>query len=221
MIGMVQPTGGTQRNLGEEIIEDDAILAGDLDDAPVQEATDDVVVTDEDDDDQLQVAVAVGAPVSSKNSEEGEGDMMASHPAFFGNNGRTATQPANATAEDYGRTDDPVRMYLREMGSVELLTREGEVELAKRIEAGKIKLNDGLFSSVWCYGKVLEWFGQVQENRRFLRDVVDLAAALGPSQAELDEAEAALNAKDDEVVDANPSAISADLDSPKEAKEPK
>ncbi len=218
---MAQPTGGTQRNLGEDVLEDDAILAADLDDAPVQEASDEVVVTDEDDDDQLQVAVAVGAPVSNKNSDEGEGDMMASHPGFFGNNGRSAVQPANAVAEDYGRTDDPVRMYLREMGSVELLTREGEVELAKRIEAGKIKLNDGLFSSVWCYGKVLEWFGQVQEGRRFLRDVVDLAAALGPSQAELDEAEAALNAKDDEMEDTGPSAISGadEAKEPKEAKE--
>lgn len=219
---MTQPTGGTQRNMGEEILEDEVLLASELDDSPVQEVSDEVVVTEDDEEDQLQVAVAVGAPTSSKNSDEGEGDMMASHPGFFGNNGRTATQPANAVADDYGRTDDPVRMYLREMGSVELLTREGEVELAKRIEAGKIKLNDGLFSSVWCYGKVLEWFGQVQEGKRFLRDVVDLAAALGPSQAELDEAEAALNAKDDEVEDANPSAIaSADLDSGKEAKEPK
>ncbi|PZP39599.1 MAG: RNA polymerase sigma factor RpoD [Pseudomonas fluorescens] len=206
---MTQPVG-TRNSSTEELIEDDAILAVDIDDSPVQEAADDVVISDEDDDDQMQVAVAVGAPMSSKSSDESEGDTMASHPGFFGNNARMAgVQPANAVADDYGRTDDPVRMYLREMGSVELLTREGEVELAKRIEAGKIKLNDGLFSSVWCYGKVLEWFGQVQSGQRFLRDVVDLAAALGPSQAELAEAEEAMNAKEgEEVNESAPSAIS-------------
>ncbi len=215
---MTQPTG--TRSNTEELVDED-ILVVDIDDAPVQEANDEVVLTDEDDDDQMQVAVAVGAPVSSKRADDSEGDMMAAHPAFFGNSkGAIVAQPANAVADDYGRTDDPVRMYLREMGSVELLTREGEVELAKRIEAGKIKLNDGLFSSVWCYGQVLEWFAQVQEGKRFLRDVVDLAAALGPSQEELDEAEAALNAKDDEVDDSKPSAISADS-SDKEAKEEK
>ncbi|NBV54414.1 MAG: RNA polymerase sigma factor RpoD, partial [Proteobacteria bacterium] len=164
------------------------------------------------------------APVPAKSAEEAEVDTMAAHPNFFGNAVKgSIVQPANAVAEDYGRTDDPVRMYLREMGSVELLTREGEVELAKRIEAGKIKLNDGLFSSSWCYAKVLEWFTQVQEGKRFLRDVVDLAAALGPSQAELAESEAVLNAKDGEdMAEAAPSLIAsadfADL-KPKEAKE--
>lgn len=207
---MIQPTGGNTRAHTDEV-DEDAMLVADLDDAPAETPADDVVITDEDDDDQLQVAVAVGAPSSPKSSDEAEGDMMASHPGFFGNNAKVAgAQPANAVADDYGRTDDPVRMYLREMGSVELLTREGEVELAKRIEAGKIKLNDGLFSSIWCYGKVLEWFGQVQENRRFLRDVVDLAAALGPSQAELAEAEAALNTKDgEEMPEGAPSVIAA------------
>ena len=217
---MTQPVGSSPRNQGGEDIEDDAILVADLDDAPVQEPADDVAVTDDDDDDQLQVAVAVGAPVSSKHSDDAEVDLMATHPGFFGNNVKVA-QPANAVADDYGRTDDPVRMYLREMGSVELLTREGEVELAKRIESGKIKLNDGLFSSVWCYGKVLEWFGQVQDSRRFLRDVVDLAAALGPSQAELAEAEEALNAKDGDAVDEGaPSVIAAASFEGTEPKEP-
>ena len=218
---MTQPTGGNTRVQNEEL-EDDVMLVADLDDAPEAPADDAVITTDEDDDDQLQVVVAVGVPSSPKSSDESEGDMMASHPGFFGNNVKVAgAQPANAVADDYGRTDDPVRMYLREMGSVELLTREGEVELAKRIEAGKIKLNDGLFSSIWCYGKVLEWFGQVQENRRFLRDVVDLAAALGPSQAELAEAEEAMNAKDgEEVNETAPSVIAVASFEGTEPKEP-
>ncbi len=204
------------------LVEDD-LLAAELlaDDAPTPPLADDTVLATDDDDDNVDMAVVVGAPLTPKNSEEGEIDTLATHPNFFGNAVRPA-QPANAVADDYGRTDDPVRMYLREMGSVELLTREGEVELAKRIEAGKHKLNDGLFSSPYCYDKVVEWFGQVLEAKRFLRDVVDLAAALGPSQQELAQSEDVLNAKDGELIDDGaPSVVaSADLGSPVEPKEP-
>jgi RNA polymerase primary sigma factor len=195
----------------EEALEEEAFLAADIiDDTPVAaEPADDVVLTEDDEDDNMNVAVAVGAPLSPRGaSDEGDVEMMATHPGFFGNVVKPV-QPANAVADDYGRTDDPVRMYLREMGSVELLTREGEVELAKRIEAGKMKLNDGLFSSSWCYTQVVEWFGQVLEGKRFLRDVVDLAAALGPTQDELAESEAAMNAKNDEVPDEAPSVLAA------------
>jgi RNA polymerase primary sigma factor len=208
---MSQPTNPSSRTSApEENLDEEAILASEIEDTAAPEPAEDVaVITDEDDEEQLHVAVAVGAPVTPKNDEDGDAEGLVSHPGFFGNAVK-AVQPANAVAEDYGRTDDPVRMYLREMGSVELLTREGEVELAKRIEAGKIKLNEGLFSSAWAYEQVLNWFGQVLDGKRFLRDVVDLAAALGPSQAELAEAEAALNAKDGEEVAADaPSAIAA------------
>jgi RNA polymerase primary sigma factor len=200
-------------NAQEELLQDEDLLNPELLEAEAPTVVADDVAVIEDDDDNQPLASVVGASSPTKASDEtGEVDMMASHPGFFGNALRMPTvggvQPANAVADDYGRTDDPVRMYLREMGSVELLTREGEVDLAKRIEAGKIKLNDGLFSTVQSYAKVLEWFAQVQGGKRFLRDVVDLAAALGPSQAELAESEAALNVKEGQAIEEiAPSAI--------------
>ena len=197
----------------EGLLSDEDLLSSEIiaaEDSPPPPVADDTVLATEDEDDLVDMAVVVGAPVTPKNAEEGEIETLSSDPRFFGNAVVKATQPANATSEDYGRTDDPVRMYLREMGRVDLLTREGEVELAKRIEAGKMKLNDGLFSSVNSYAKVLEWFGQVQAHQRFLRDVVDLAAALGPSQQELAQSEAVLNAKDgEEIIDAAPSVVAS------------
>ncbi|MFZ2619876.1 MAG: RNA polymerase sigma factor RpoD [Alphaproteobacteria bacterium] len=165
------------------------------------DADDDVVATpfaDEDDEDESgHVATAIGSTPSkpSVGGEEAFGaDSMAAHPNFFGNalekrSGKVAPEgePENAVAGEYGRTDDPVRMYLREMGNVELLTREGEIELAKRIEAGKDKLNDGLYSSQYVFGPLLTWFGEVQAGTRFLRDVIDLSVALGPTEEEMAE----------------------------------
>ncbi|MBI1308271.1 MAG: RNA polymerase sigma factor RpoD [Proteobacteria bacterium] len=221
---MTQPASA--RPTGEESLHEDDVLVPEVavEDAPASGPSEDVVPTEDDEDENVSVAVVVGAPIAPKNMEESDAESLVAHPAFFGNASKAAAgpQPANAVADDYGRTDDPVRMYLREMGNVELLTREGEVELAKRIEAGKIKLNDGLFSSVWCYAKIVEWFEQVQGGNRFLRDVVDLAAALGPSQAELDESEEVLNAKDgEEIKDSGPSAMASADFSDKEKEEGK
>jgi len=145
-----------------------------------------------DDDDErgaLSATVGVSKP-STASSEDGDDSVMASHPHFFGNalaKKEDGAQPANAVADEYGRTDDPVRMYLREMGSVELLDREGEVNLAKRIEAGKTKMADGLHSTSLSYVLMLNWFAQVRGQERFMRDVIDLQAALGPTAEELEE----------------------------------
>ncbi|MDD9912057.1 MAG: RNA polymerase sigma factor RpoD [Alphaproteobacteria bacterium] len=154
--------------------------------------SDSTILTQDDDGDDAGEVVSVlgsGAP-SSKSSEEGDENGMTAHPGFFGNNSTSSSrseneQPANAVAGDYGRTDDPVRMYLREMGNVELLTREGEIALAKRIEAGKSRLNGGLYASQYVYGPLLKWFDEVISEERFLRDVIDLSIALGPTPEEM------------------------------------
>lgn len=73
-----------------------------------------------------------------------------------------------------GRTDDPVRMYLREMGSVELLSREGEIEIAKRIEAGKELLANSLYASPRTVAAILEWATAFKEGKILLRDIVSL-----------------------------------------------
>ncbi len=75
-----------------------------------------------------------------------------------------------------GRTDDPVRMYLREMGSVELLSREGEIEIAKRIESGREMMTRALYSSPRTIETILEWGSALKEGTILLRDIVSLEA---------------------------------------------
>jgi len=85
--------------------------------------------------------------------------------------------PAKAeTREPAERTDDPVRMYLREMGSVELLSREGEIAIAKRIEAGREAMIAGLCESPLTFQAVIIWRDELNDNKIFLRDIIDLEA---------------------------------------------
>src|ERR1041385_2536980 len=74
------------------------------------------------------------------------------------------------------RTDDPVRMYLREMGSVELLSREGEIAIAKRIEAGREAMIAGLCESPLTFQAIIIWRDELNEGKVFLRDIIDLEA---------------------------------------------
>src|SRR5437588_1014975 len=74
------------------------------------------------------------------------------------------------------RTDDPVRMYLREMGTVELLSREGEIAIAKRIEAGREAMIAGLCESPLTFQAIIIWRDELNEGRIFLRDIIDLEA---------------------------------------------
>src|SRR5215208_2893439 len=85
--------------------------------------------------------------------------------------------PAKAeTKEPSERTDDPVRMYLREMGSVELLSREGEIAIAKRIEAGREAMIAGLCESPLTFQAIIIWRDELVEGRVLLRDIIDLEA---------------------------------------------
>ena len=77
------------------------------------------------------------------------------------------------------RTDDPVRMYLREMGSVELLSREGEIAIAKRIEAGREKMIGAICESPIAIQSIIRWRDDLTEGKILLRDVVDLEATMG------------------------------------------
>jgi RNA polymerase primary sigma factor len=98
----------------------------------------------------------------------------------------------NLDDEDIGRTDDPVRMYLREMGSVELLSREGEIAIAKRIEAGREAMIGGICESPLTMQAIIGWRDALNENRVLLRDIIDLDATYGggPSEAEVADAAA-------------------------------
>jgi len=81
--------------------------------------------------------------------------------------------------EDLGRTDDPVRMYLREMGTIELLSREGEIEIAKRIEAGRNTVLEALCESPLTMRAIISWRDSIGQGKVLLRDVIDLEATYG------------------------------------------
>ena len=85
----------------------------------------------------------------------------------------------NVADDDVGRTDDPVRMYLREMGSVELLSREGEIAIAKRIEAGREIMIAGICESPLTIKALIQWRDALREEKVLLRDVIDLDATYG------------------------------------------
>src|SRR5258708_12306548 len=92
------------------------------------------------------------------------------------------------------RTDDPVRMYLREMGSVELLSREGEIAIAKRIEAGREAMIGGLCESPLTFQAIIIWRDELNEGKILLRDIIDLEATYSgpfarPAEGEEDSGE--------------------------------
>src|SRR5579864_2635093 len=125
------------------------------------------------------------AGINVVESEEGE-DAVAAE----ANAEEEAEARGNVDDDDIGRTDDPVRMYLREMGSVELLSREGEIAIAKRIEAGREMMIGGICESPLTVRALLLWRDALNENKMLLRDIIDLDATYG--SAILDDAEAAM-----------------------------
>ncbi|AUM74132.1 RNA polymerase sigma factor RpoD [Paracoccus jeotgali] len=101
---------------------------------------------------------------------------------------------ATTETEKLDRTDDPVRMYLREMGSVELLSREGEIAIAKRIEAGRNTMILGLCESPLTFKAITMWRQELLDEDILLRDVIDLDATFGQAMEEEAEEELAANA---------------------------
>ncbi|MBF0167300.1 MAG: RNA polymerase sigma factor RpoD [Alphaproteobacteria bacterium] len=93
----------------------------------------------------------------------------------------------NVDEEDLGRTDDPVRMYLREMGSVELLSREGEIAIAKRIEAGREMMIGGIIESPLTIHALVDWHDKLINGQMLLRDIIDLDATYGSGFQEVTE----------------------------------
>ena len=89
----------------------------------------------------------------------------------------TAVAKTAKTTDTGDRTDDPVRMYLREMGSVELLSREGEIAIAKRIEAGREMMISGLCESPLTFQAIIIWRDELNEGKVLLREIIDLEAS--------------------------------------------
>jgi len=118
-----------------------------------------------------------GAREEPDDEEESEGQLVEVKPKL----------PAKSGAKDPAeRTDDPVRMYLREMGSVELLSREGEIAIAKRIEAGREAMIAGLCESPLTFQAVIIWRDELNDGKVFLRDIIDLEATYaGPDAKQM------------------------------------
>ncbi|WP_292050725.1 MULTISPECIES: RNA polymerase sigma factor RpoD [unclassified Brevundimonas] len=112
------------------------------------------------------------------NVVEAEEDAAEAQGTEVANAAETAVAETPAKSA-YDRTDDPVRMYLREMGSVELLSREGEIAIAKRIEAGRDAMISGLCESALTFEAIMVWREELANNRILLRDVIDLDATYG------------------------------------------
>src|SRR3954453_18584301 len=118
--------------------------------------------------------------VESEESEEGETPAVKVEKA---EDAEEEEQSGNVDEASLGRTDDPVRMYLREMGSVELLSREGEIAIAKRIEAGRDMMINGLCESPLTFKAIITWHDQLKAGRMLLRDIIDLEATDGAGAA--------------------------------------
>jgi len=139
----------------------------------------------------------------SSNDDEESGNEVATTTG-------TAVASTSNTKSGSDRTDDPVRMYLREMGSVELLSREGEIAIAKRIEAGRETMIAGLCESPLTFQAIIIWRDQLAEGEILLRDIIDLEAtyagpdakqaapAAAPATEEKPEEEKPAKASDDD-----------------------
>ncbi len=111
---------------------------------------------------------AAATEEKADEEEESEGGELVEAPR--------QTAVATRTSEPADRTDDPVRMYLREMGSVELLSREGEIAIAKRIEAGREAMIAGLCESPLTFQAIIIWRDELNEAKVLLREIIDLEA---------------------------------------------
>ncbi len=116
-----------------------------------------------------------------ENQQEDSNDEEASLDDSDGDGSALVTLPTKKETVD--RTDDPVRMYLREMGAVELLSREGEIAIAKRIEAGRDTMILGLCESPITFNAIISWSNALNEGTMQLREILDLDAMLSKDPA--------------------------------------
>ena len=123
----------------------------------------------------------------------------------------TAVKGGNSK-EELDRTDDPVRMYLREMGVVELLSREGEIAIAKRIEAGRDTMIKGLCESALTFEAIMIWREELEEGEILLRDIIDLDTMYNRSIGNIQEDRSALAVRREKIEKGELEAQEGDLE---------
>ena len=120
---------------------------------------------------EIEVVLATLSEMGISVHEDKDEETLG--PKTLARNQTTAVKGGNSK-EELDRTDDPVRMYLREMGVVELLSREGEIAIAKRIEAGRNTMIKGLCESALTFEAMMIWREELAEGAILLRDIIDL-----------------------------------------------
>ena len=118
---------------------------------------------------------------TSSQQEETEGSEDTSRQELM--QAHSAKLAVSSAREDYDRTTDPIRMYLREMSSVELLSREGEIAIAKRIEAGREAMIRGLCESALTFEAIMVWRDELRDEQILLREIIDLDTTYGQNHA--------------------------------------
>ena len=143
-------------------------------------------VSSEQIEDVMSMLSEMGINVIEDEEAEEEGEAKGSTEIVEASTSREVAI-AQSDTEKLDRTDDPVRMYLREMGSVELLSREGEIAIAKRIEAGRNTMIAGLCESPLTFQAITIWRDELLDEDILLRDVIDLDATFGRSMGDEEE----------------------------------
>ncbi|MEQ9317012.1 MAG: RNA polymerase sigma factor RpoD [Henriciella sp.] len=166
-----------------------------------------VLPSDELSSDQIEDTMSALSEMGIQVVENEEEVENASKSTAVAKTGSTAVaKKGNARGSD--RTDDPVRMYLREMGAVELLSREGEIAIAKRIEAGRDAMIRGLCESPLTFEAMMVWRDELMNERILLRDLIDLETTYGaenpapePEEKTEEEKEAEAKARENETTE--------------------
>ncbi|MFT6084333.1 MAG: RNA polymerase primary sigma factor [Alphaproteobacteria bacterium] len=130
-------------------------------------------VTSEQIEDIMSIFSNMGVNVIDKEEADDEAEEAAAAESA------ESTEETKTKSTINDRTDDPVRMYLREMGQVDLLSREGEIAIAKRIEAGQSAMMDGLCESPLTFNAIMVWRDELNDGKIMLRDVIDLETTFG------------------------------------------
>ena len=138
-------------------------------------------VSSEQIEDVMSMLSEMGINVIENDEADEEGDGAKEATDLVETSSSREVTLASSETEKLDRTDDPVRMYLREMGSVELLSREGEIAIAKRIEAGRNTMIAGLCESPLTFQAITIWRDELLDEDILLRDVIDLDATFGRS----------------------------------------
>ncbi|MDU8911219.1 RNA polymerase sigma factor RpoD [Aestuariicoccus sp. MJ-SS9] len=133
--------------------------------------------------DVMSMLSEMGIQVTEDDEEAEEEEQKGSTELVDASQGKEVAL-SSGTSEKLDRTDDPVRMYLREMGSVELLSREGEIAIAKRIEAGRNTMIAGLCESPLTFQAITIWREELLSEEILLRDVIDLETTFGNQMGE-------------------------------------